>query len=456
MTPIFADGIDIPIVLGWGLAVLIPLMAFEVFVEAFVLRKLWHLPFGDLCRFTFFANCWSLVGGIPTKILNAFLYGALLLPHDIPGFFARYPFAIAVGSFIYFVITVAIEGAYAFRWRRLNQVTLLTREVWRGVILANVVTYAVLSPLHYYGTRPVSDVKEFTNDARWSSHQSTKIIFTDPLNGYVRAISLDGSNPETIVPAAAKDYLVSADLKTCLFRGANGDLYLYRAGRGESRLIWHTDERYSVDRAAFSPSGRYVAYASEKDNSIAVVDTETGNQVKEGVTVQLTEASVAWSTQELKFFIGDMSANPRLAVTIQQESKLAVEALSDTNMPPLLLCYGRVGGGHWGGGSDWGRFYDRDTCDDLSVWAVPGLGSSLRINHQGRRDDRGLVVAVNPGLLHLSVFQFSDVAFLAGCRECLFQANDYIYLLDTEQKRLGTVARGERFILLTPRYQKQL
>ena len=92
MTPIFADAIDIPIVLFFGIIVLVPLIAFEVFIEALVLKRIWHLPYGELCTFTFFANFWSLLAGIPTKVLNAFLY-AHLLPDDIPGFFARYPFA---------------------------------------------------------------------------------------------------------------------------------------------------------------------------------------------------------------------------------------------------------------------------------------------------------------------------------------------------------------------------
>jgi len=77
MTPILADGIDIPFVFGIGIAVLVPLMAFEVFVEAFILRAMWHQKFGDLCRFTFAANILSLLGGIPTKILNAWVYSFL-------------------------------------------------------------------------------------------------------------------------------------------------------------------------------------------------------------------------------------------------------------------------------------------------------------------------------------------------------------------------------------------
>jgi hypothetical protein len=90
--PLLADAINIPLVLGLGLALLVPLMLFEVGIEALILSKAWRLPYGELCRYAFFANCWSLAAGIPTKILNAFLYCEVLLPQDMPGFLARYPF----------------------------------------------------------------------------------------------------------------------------------------------------------------------------------------------------------------------------------------------------------------------------------------------------------------------------------------------------------------------------
>src|SRR5579871_2900177 len=141
MTPFFADGIDFPILLFWGAVVLVPLLAFEVFVEAYVLKKVWGLPWQDLCGLTFGANCFSLLAGIPTKILNSYL-SWLLLPDDLPGFFARYPLVAALGSLNYFVITVLIEGGYAFGWLKREGLTLSSKHVWRGMLLANLATYA--------------------------------------------------------------------------------------------------------------------------------------------------------------------------------------------------------------------------------------------------------------------------------------------------------------------------
>jgi hypothetical protein len=97
-----------------------------------------------------------------------------------------------------------------------------------------------------------------------------------------------------------------------------------------------------------------------------------------------------------------------------------------------------------------------DKCADLRAWAERGLGSSLRIYRDGDTEKPQFTIAVNPGLLHLASIGFGDVAFLEGCKECIFEAGEHVYLVDLERKKLGTVARGHGFIVFTPRYQKHL
>jgi hypothetical protein len=65
-------------------------------------------------------------------------------------------------------------------------------------------------------------------------------------------------------------------------------------------------------------------------------------------------------------------------------------------------------------------------------------------------------VSVRPALLRRAGFWFGDVAFAGDRRECLLEANGYIHLLDIDRRRLGTLANGDRFILMTPRYEKAL
>jgi hypothetical protein len=158
----------------------------------------------------------------------------------------------------------------------------------------------------------------------------------------------------------------------------------------------------------------------------------------------------------MKFYLRGFESNSPIAVTIQPDLTLKIEPLETTNGLMLLRCYGRAGGGGWFGSDDWGRSYNDDSCGNLKVWSEPGLGSGLTIHREDHDRKPVLYLHVNPGLLHIARFYFGDAAFLEGCRECLFEANGYTYLLDVEERRVGTVAVGERFILLTDRYQKHL
>ena len=458
MNLMLADAIDIPYVLAFGLAVLVPLLLFEVGIEALVLNRLWHIPFGKLCRYTLAANLLSLLAGIPVKILNSCLYG-FLLPDDLPGFFARYPYAVVLGSLIYFGVTLGVEGAYAFRWLRRKSQAIPAGRIWKGVVLANLASYIVLAPLHYYLTRPIRQVREFSPNIVSFSRPADKVIFRDGASGNLKAMRLDTAGMETIVPMAVTDYLLSADLRICLFRGTNHDLYLYRRETGRSDLVWHTGERFQMNQVAFSPSGQYVAFASENSNAVEVVDVQTGWHTYQPLASKLGfsgEACLAWSTNETTFYVGGFKGLERFQFTIRPPDGLAFEKLTDTNAPPILACYGRVGNGRWYGVDDWGQSFYEDESGDLEVQTEPGLESHLRICCHGDPRTTMLYLAVNPGLLHIAQFYFGDTVFLQGGRECLFEANGYIYLLDIREKRVGTVVWGDRFILLTPRYQKHL
>jgi len=463
MSPMFADAIDFPLVLGLGLVVLIPLLLFEVGIEALILKKVWSIPFRSLCGLTFIANCLSLLAGIPVKILNAWLYG-FLLPDDLPGFFACYPSAVAIGTLIYFAATIGVEGAYAFRWLRRKEYQIAPGRIWKGILLANLASYAVVAPLHYYFTRPLpQSIHDFTQNADWSSHPTVRLFFTDGTNDYLKSMQLDGTTTETIVPMTVRDYLLSADLKLCLFRGTNGNLFLYRPVTAQCKFVLQSNERFVMNQIAFSPSGQYVAYASENSNTLEVVNLETGQHIEQPLIQKegFGEASVAWSTNETKFYVGGFGKAGIIHCAIQPTALLPAEKLTQTpeaqtNAPDVLTCYGRTGSGGWYGSDDWGRSYNSDSCGNLNVYTEPGLGSHLRIYSGTNWQAQVEYLAVNPGLLHIAQFYFGDVAFLEGSNECLFEANGYIYLLDIHNKRVGKVVRGGRFILLTPRYQKQL
>ncbi len=453
--PFLADAINLPLVLEIGIAILVPLMAFDVFVEALVLRRLWGPPWQELCRLTFRANVWSLLAGIPVKMLNAWIYSRIV-PTDIPGYFATYPWAAVLGAAVYFLVTLGVESLIAVRWVRREGYEVARGALWKGIFLANCATYAVVAPLHFYFTQPRHELTELTRDVRWTQNSGMQVLCSDVPSGHLVVVQLGSGVSATLVPEVVRDYLVSGDLALVLFRGDDNHLYLYRSGRGERTLIWRARERFLMNQVAFSPSGQYVAIASQEDGAIEVVNTRTSQRCRHPVPLNIDRfLTLAWTTNETDFFMKEFGANAPTLLSITTDMELEQRQFEPASPPALLPCYGRIGSGGWFGGSDWGTALKQDERDDLRARAVPGLGSRLMLYRKGQ-EGRVLSLSVSSGLLHLARFQFNDVAFLPQGHELLFDAQGHVYLLDWERQRIGTVVPGDRFITLTPRYQKKL
>jgi WD40 repeat protein len=326
-------------------------------------------------------------------------------------------------------------------------------------VLANLATYAVLAPLYYYATKPGNQIREFTQDTHWTRHPTAAVLFVDVPSRTLKSVHLDGSGLATVIPFPTTDYLVSSNLSLCLFRGTNGNLYFYRPGMPKPDLVWQTDERFLIKQAAFSPSGKYIAYASKQQNAVDLLEVANGKRTHLPLVPKFdfNDPLVAWSPNEDRFYVGGLENKLRLAMSVQSDGKIVAEPTEGTNALPVLVCYGRIGTGSWWGGEDWGVSYSEDQCGNLKAMAWPGLDSGVYISREnGKESSRILSVSVRPGLLHLAGFYFGDVGFVEGCDECLFEANGYVYLLDVEARRLGTLVKGDRFIQLTARYEKRL
>lgn len=452
-TPIFADAINLPLVLLFGIGVLIPLLAFQVVVEGAILARFWRIPFRGLARCVFVANCWSLVAGLPVKIFNAWLY-SWLLPADLAGFFAYYPYAVGLGTLIYFLVTCLVETGYVMKWLAREEHSVSRSRIWLGVLIANLATYVVLAPVHYWATRPIHDIQEFTTDTAWASQPVTQILYVDTATQHLKTIRSDGSKPETVVPLPVVDYQVSADLNLCLFRAPDGNLYLYRREAATAQRVWKTKTRYFMENVAFSPSGRFVAWFDPDTRVLEVTELQSAGHWSATLAKPETTTQIAWTTNDSQLVFS--SRTQKIWLRITPDLGLEELASQPEALPSLAQVYGRVGGSHRFSGQNWGQAYSTDELDELKVWALPGLGASMRI-YRANRPSAGLVkLAVNPGLLHLSRydFTFTHPRFLAAGRECLFETSTDIYLLDLERKRIGRVVAGHSYSLLNPRYAK--
>jgi len=139
--------INVPDLVQYGLVVILPLLVFEVVVEALILEQLWSLPFFQLCQFTLFANGWSQLAGIAVRI--TFLVAVVFWIDD------RINSAklVAVAWLAYFLVTLLVEVACAFQWLHRHSLSISKWRIIRGIIIANLASYAVLGGLHLYLVR---------------------------------------------------------------------------------------------------------------------------------------------------------------------------------------------------------------------------------------------------------------------------------------------------------------
>lgn len=453
----FADAINLPLVAALGLAILVPLLAFEVGVEGWVLRRAWRRPFREMAVLAFWMNYWSLVAGIPVKIGNA-LIGEALLTGDLVTWFARHPWLAALGALNYVLVTLVVEGACAWRWRRRVAPEIPGRRVLLAVLAANLATNAVLVPVYGLLTRPRHNIAAFTPDTRWAPADAPAVLYLDPDHQHLWTVRPDGSGAACVVPMAMKEYLVSQDLEICVFRGVDNALHLHRRRTGTTTLLWREPGRVRMREVAFSPSGDWVALAGR--TNIEVVHVPSGQRRSTPVltAAQSSPPLLAWTTDENEFL--ENSGKIVVAGRLDAASPAVVREAVNGALPPLLACFGQVEDGWWSSGTDWGALTPyRDRCGDLEAWTFAGLGSHLRVGRVGRVGEAGepiVRLAVNPGLLGISWLGLSNPAFLPGCGLLVFQAGDSVCLLDVAARRVGRLARGSAHVLTTSRDRKAL
>src|SRR5512137_2872966 len=96
-----ANGIDLPVLLGVGLGIILPLLLLNATIEAPILGRILGLNFSDVWYPWFKANAWSLLSGIPALMINSAL-ADWLLPTSLGPRFRVYPFFLPLCLAVYF------------------------------------------------------------------------------------------------------------------------------------------------------------------------------------------------------------------------------------------------------------------------------------------------------------------------------------------------------------------
>lgn len=440
-----ANGIDLPILLGGGLAIILPLLLFNALVESPVLARFlgvrWRELFAPLLR----ANIWSLLAGLPIAILNGALAG-WLLPDEFVRRMHAYPIALAIGALNYYLASCLVEYLW-FRRRIREQIDRLGKPLLRGVVLANLASYAVLGPVYWFLAQPKHSVKEFTLGTEWARRPPTDVVYLTPA-GSLSAIRTDGSAARVLVTNQMADFVVSEDLGTVLFRTASNHYFL--ASHSEVIKLDVPAEYVPGMGMDFSPDGDFAALRPFEGRSLAVWSRSAGR----ATYLDLPEfkgdsfVAVCWSTNRDTFFVTGRVGVRRVTIAVSG-SEIELQSGEGPVAPPTIRHFGRLGQGVTGRGEPVFNHLSIEAEEARSLtlyWA----GGGIRASHKDRR----LVIAENPGVWHFGNRQFPEVGFTGNYDELVFHDGRGLYLADLDQRRVGRLASGTTFLLLSPMYCK--
>lgn len=461
--PAYADGIDFPLFLAWGIGIIVPVLAFNILGEALVLRLILSVPFGAASKFFLRANLFSLAGGIPTKILTAFLF-VWLMPDDLSAFYHRYLYIAVLCILTYFVVTVLIEIGVGIWWYRKAVRSFSHRDLYLTILVANVLTYSVLGPLYYRATRPMwNEVDDITSDTSWARSGDERVFYVDADTHELMAIHADGSGRETWVPLPMREYLLSGDLNLCVFLGEEGDLHYYNRSTGEHVSLGPAGEKLVMRRVALSPSGKRVAVwrSPTLDSTLCVYEMTTGTTQTHtlgGGKHSTWSVGLAWSEDE-NLLYAEME-NSTFEIPLSENMPNPIPLYLASTQRSLCPCFGRFNIFTWGMGENERVVNFSESCGNESLSLYHGLGSVITAYTQDLQSERGesrpdKAFAVNPGILHFTSWPFASASFLPKCEEIVLEDLTSIYLWDIAERKMGKVTRGDRHLVLTKAYMKE-
>lgn len=439
-----ADGIDLPIVLGLGIGVAIPLLTFNVVLEGFILSKFLKIRFRDLWRPMLLANIWSLLAGVPVCILNTIVAEALL-PPEMVARMGMYPLAIVLGVVNYYVVTVIVEF-WVIRRRCVTAQTV--KPLAKGLLVGHLASYAILGPMLVLYATPKHTVETFVRDSQWAAQPPTPIVFLSP-QAQLQVIASDGSGLRTLLTNEVRDFVVSPDLETILFRGRSNSYFL--AHTGTVRLI--TSERIQCfgEGMDFSPDGRFAGLIDEVPE-LWLWDSHAGNAQKYPVPVPKPDSfrglKLVWSTKPTVFYIA--AGNQQTKGTISGAGSPIFSVAPDSRGADLADHFARIGrrerdAEDWDAPAEW-LYKD----GNRSFLVEHGLGNSIHV----RCGNESLRISDNPGIFHFGNRQFVQAAFARSLNELIFDDNMDIYLANVPKHKVGLVAAGRRFVLLSAPFSK--
>jgi len=456
-----ADGISLPIITGLGVIFIIPITLLLAFIESFIISK--YLKIKNIFfHFSIIANIISTFSGIPAGIISAMVF----TPSGSDDFnivFKHFFYQSILSYFIFFILTLVVEYLLLLKFKKDKNISSSKKKLFYATLIANIITYFILCPLHYQITKPQYNIKTFSTNTNWSTGTST-IIYVDNNNKYLKKIQVNGQNEEILVPFSVKEYSYDKNLNNFLVYDENNNLYYFNKPNNKKILI---DEKncFNLTTVALNMSNDKIAYLSSNSNlsitktnnpnnihspDLNIYDLKTKKNTK--INIELPEIKVydeifpvvAWTsersiniqTRQDRWQAIDKSLfrkflKDNLKITLNNKvATVSASAIIELPSRPGILNSSRKY--HYYNYEDkFGNKEAKSSADCIVDYIVINQNNQNIIHF-----------ANNPGLFHFSKDCFWNPRFVNNGKELIFNSHKAVYLINIENKKMGKIING--------------
>jgi hypothetical protein len=450
---ILADGINLPLVLLWGLATVGPLTLIVVAVELLIFRGMYRVPVRVALRPVLVGNILSTAAGLLVYMFQDGVLHALEI--QTAADFARLylPAALLLIA-LYFVVSVIVEGMYIARQNTGQKLLSGRGRLWSCVLAANMASYLVMGPVFYFSTRPTFHGLQFASSPAEVANCSDTIYFIGAANQHLYRVQADGHGVTEVVPHTVREFLVSADHSAFVYRGADGNLWFFELGTAQPTCIWQTSEEFLITEVDLSIDKARVAYASLRE--VIVHDVAEARIVaRTALPVRNKDwhpvGLVAWDADDPQVLHLETVDSTQHAWRVEKGSLTPTIAASCRLVGNFRRC---TLGSMWGGKHDWGVPLPAvQEQGHLSLHAMAGLGRHVWV---GVGTQTLAMFHNDYGLLGFGGAGPDEACFLSAPGIVLCGGSDCIYVLNVEQKSIAELARGHRFVVAVAQFQASL
>lgn len=461
-----------------GATAFLPTLAFTIFAEAYILSRFLHKPYKMMVNLSLRANLASMILGSALFWLMPISPSKIAYPSSLSSYAAHFWIYAIAAYLAYYLFSVILEWLFAIFWKKKHMQSVKNFSFFQAFILANIISYTVLIPLHYYHARPLNNISEITNTTDWAIQPPAIVIYQDIEKHHLWRVNTDGTDNHLLVPYPMKQYLISYDLTQILFFDDGKKLFHYDANTKTLTTLWESQYGGSskfgrlenVMQIAMSPGGKQAAWIipmREGAGKYGPWETDFWKLFiynhNNGLTLtydyKAHGSKIAWSSNENVLFINC----PAIAYkeSVGGIGGLAAFSISDNgsqvvlreNVNPSQVYfanhYGRLGSVYYSGGKV-GVERVSDIYGSMKATA-PIWSKEITITN-----DKQVLFSFSdvPFFAPFSRRSISEPAFIQQGRECLIEARESIYLIDIANRKIGALVKGENYIVISDTFHK--